>query len=231
MSKNISKKKNIIYTTLFVLIVILLLIIRFPKTVDTIKLDYNSENLNFVVQENVQTTNDLKISYDQGKGYSYYNKTKKIDVFNDMLPKSATNETALFEVYERGNKQYTTNLNTINIGLKKLKLTIPNIDGNFELSKISFFNGAKEVASISAKDLQGIVTPTNTKMELDGDILKFTDIKQDAYIEINTSFNSIYHKELSHFGIPNVFLILIVVIIYFFVCHRNKLYKIFEDIK
>lgn len=223
MSKNISKKKSIIYTIIFILVLILLVFIKFPKTVDNIKLNYKTENINIVVEEKIETTKDFKLSYDQGKGYLYYNKTKKTDVFNDIFPSSATKETAIFDIYERGNKQYSTNLNTINVGLKKLKLTIPNIDGNFELSNITFFNGAKEVAVIDAKELSKIATPSNTKMELSDNSLKFTDIKDNASIEIKTSFNSIYHKKLSSFGIPNIFLIILVSLIYVFVCHRNKI--------
>lgn len=227
MSKNTSNKKIIIYTIIYILLITLFIIIRFPKTVDIIKLNYSDENLNFIQEEQIQTTHDLKLSYDNGKGFSYFDKTKNTDILNDILPLSATTKTAIFEIYERGNKVYKTNLNTIDIGLKKLKLTLPNIDGNFEISSIVFFNGAKEVSSINAQQLSQMITPKNANMKLKGDVLRFTDIKEDSFIEINTSYNSPYNKALSHFGIPNIFLILLITIIYVFMGYR---YKIFKDL-
>lgn len=232
MSKNIIKNKSVIYTIIAILFIILLLFIRFPKTIDTIKLNYKTENLNFITDNSTQieTTSDIKLSYDQGKGYSYYDKTKKVNVINDILPASATKETALFNIYQKGNTSYPSNFNTINIGLDKLKLTLPNIDGNFELYDIVFFNNGKEVAKLTSQELYSILKPTNVDIELKDDNIKFNNITENSYVEFDVSFNSIFQKNISYFGIPNIFLILVVIFVYLFICHRNKFYSLFEKI-
>lgn len=219
--------KILFYKIAFILLIISFLFIKFPKTVDSIKLNYKNEDLKFIVNEQTkaETTNDIAILYDQGKGYNYFDKTKKTELFNIIHPNTATKETALFYIYEKGNIAYKTNLNNINNGMKKLKIKLPNIDGNFEITSISFQNKAKEVARLNPEKLILTLKPTNVKMEITDDSVKFSDLTNDSYVEIDTTYNSIYQKTLSNFGIPNIVLIIILIIIYMFLFHRNYLYK------
>lgn len=228
------KRQAAIITAVYVILMAALVLVRFPATVNEIAVRYKSENVSPALDQNGNeilnqfgepVTLDLQIHYDQGKGYQYEKKGNTvINQMNAGLPEDGT---ALFHVCMDGKQEQLYNLNTLDVGMKKLRIDLLNQPGSVLISSVEFLKDGQVKAEWTAQELMknssfsGDVDEEKTGLT-DGGLLVVSK-GSDAFLEIETGFGTQYHHLFYRFGLVNILLMLFYTAAYAFYLFRHQI--------
>lgn len=228
------KKQIAIVTAIYLILMIALVLVRFPVTVNQIVVNYRSEQVSPALNENGDqilngfgepVTLDLQVYYDQGKGYQYEKKgSPVINQMNAALPEEGK---ALFHVCMDGKQEQLYNLNTLDVGMKKLRIDTLQQPGEILISSVQFLKDGKVEAEWTAKELfeNSTLSPdlNEEQTALTEEGLLVVSNGNDGFLEIETGFGTEYHHLFYRFGIVNILLMLFYTAIYCFYLFRHQI--------
>ncbi len=218
------KRIKVISTIIYIILMVLLILIRFPVTIDSIRLNYSPQNVatsEVMDQKGRVVTPEFRILYDQGKGFIYDGKINgnAATVTNEIRGVAERENTILYTIYQDGDPTLFTNLNSLHV--KKLRFECPDI----KIESIEFLNGKRVQQVIAAdvllkymQDKEGI----SDVITDDGKAVLQATSKQ-AWFEIDTTRNSIYYQTFYHFGFINIVMMMIFSLFYVIVAYGHDI--------
>lgn len=196
MEKRFFGTKNIIATVLLVVLVVALLVIRFPKTIDGLQINFTCPEL--------RSNTQVQMFYDTGKGISESTKLVPVEINETMARFDLGRPFAVVD---------------------SIRLDPIDYEADMTINSISFTKGDELVDTITADKILRFFTPERdiSRLEKVNDTVLVAVSGEDPVLNSNKAFRHYYMTEISMFGITNIILILMVGVIYIAVVFGNRI--------